>query len=115
MDPTERALKQVTTTQIEEAISKTVSELVGKEYTAEVLNIDFNPIQNSSITDTVEIRLRISREWVESAIKKLEQEEVPDLELQREHGETRLSNASPINPRPKPRLAKLSGALHGPK
>ena len=75
MDPTERALKQITPTQIEEAISKTVSELVGKEYTAEVLNIDFNPIQNSSITDTVEIRLRLSREWVESAIKKLEQEE----------------------------------------
>ena len=74
MDPTERALKQVTTTQIEEAISKTVSQLVGKEYTAEVLNIDFNPIQNSSISDTVEIRLRIS-EWVESAIKKLEKEE----------------------------------------
>ena len=47
MDPTERALKQITTIQIEEAISKTVSELVGKEYTAEVLNIDFNPIQNS--------------------------------------------------------------------
>ena len=35
MDPTERALKQITTIQIEEAISKTVSELVGKEYTAE--------------------------------------------------------------------------------
>jgi molybdate-binding protein len=102
MDPTERALKQVTTTQIEEAVSKTLSELVGKEYTAEVLNIDFNPIQNSSVTDTVEIKLRISREWVESAIKKLEQEEVSDLELQREQGETRLSNASPIYPRPNP-------------
>jgi hypothetical protein len=34
MDPTERALKQITTIQIEEAISKTVSELVGMEYTA---------------------------------------------------------------------------------
>ena len=94
MDPTERALKQVTTTQIEEAISKTVSELVGKEYTAEVLNIDFSPIQNSSITDTVEIRLRLSREWVESAIKKLEQEEA-SVELQHEQVKTRLSNARP--------------------
>ena len=93
MDPTERALKQITTTQIEEAISKTVSELVGKEYTAEVLNIDFNPIQNSSVTDTVEIRLRISREWVESAIKKLEQEEA--VELKHEQVKTRLSNARP--------------------
>ena len=44
MDPTERALKQITTIQIEEAISKTVSELVGMEYTAAVLNIDFSPI-----------------------------------------------------------------------
>ena len=95
MDPTERAFKQVTTTQIEEAISKTVSELVRTEYTAEVLNIDFSPIQNSSITDTVEIRLRISREWVESAVKKLEQEEVSDLELQHEEGKTRLRNARP--------------------
>jgi len=94
MDPTERALKQITTTQIEEAISKTVSELVGKEYTAEVLNIDFNPIQNSSITDTVEIRLRLSREWVESAIKKLEQEEA-SVERQHEQVKTRLSNARP--------------------
>ena len=93
MDPTERALKQVTTTQIEEAISKTVSELVGKEYTAEVLNIDFSPIQNSSITDTVEMRLRISREWVESTIKKLEQEEA--VELKHEQVKTRLSNARP--------------------
>ena len=93
MDPTERALKQVTTTQIEEAFSKTVSELVGKEYTAEVLNIDFSPIQNSSVTDTVEIRVRISREWVESAIKKLEQEEA--VELKHEQVKTRLSNARP--------------------
>jgi molybdate-binding protein len=94
MDPTERALKQITTTQIEEAISKTVSELVGKEYAAEVLNIDFNPIQNSLITDTVEIRLRLSREWVESAIKKLEQEEA-SVELKHEQVQTRLSNARP--------------------
>jgi len=94
MDPTERALKQITTTQIEEAISKTVSELVGKEYTAEVLNIDFNPIQNSSVTDTVEMRLRISREWVESAIKKLEEEAV---ELKHQQVKTRLSNARPSN------------------
>jgi hypothetical protein len=72
-DPSERGLKQVTASQIEKAISKTVSELVGKEYTTEVLNIDFNPIQNSSISDTVEIRLRLSREWVEAAVKKLEQ------------------------------------------
>jgi hypothetical protein len=91
-DPTERALKQITTTQIEEAISKTVSELVGKEYTAEVLNIDFNPIQNSSITDTVEIRLRLSREWV--AIKKLEQEEA-SVELQHDQVKTRLGHARP--------------------
>ena len=76
-----------------EAISKTVSELVGKEYTAEVLSIDFNPIQNSSITDTVEMRLRISREWVESAIEKLEQEEA--VELKHEQVKTRLSNARP--------------------
>ena len=94
-DPTERALKQVTTTQIEEAISKTVSQLVGKEYTAEVLNIDFNPIQNSSITDTVEIRLRISREWVEAAVKKLQQEE--SSELQHEQGKARLSDARPAD------------------
>ena len=94
MDPTERALKQITTTQIEDAISQTVSELVGKEYTAEVLNIDFNPIQNSSITDTVEIRLRLSREWVESAIKKLEQEEA-SVELQHEQVKTRLSSPRP--------------------
>ena len=94
MDPTERALKQVTTTQIEEAISKTVSELVGKEYTAEVLNIDFNPIHNASITDTVEIRLRLSREWVESAIKKLEEEEA-SVELQHDQVKTRLSNTRP--------------------
>ena len=94
MDATERALKQVTTSQIEEAISKTVSELVGKEYTAEVLNIDFNPIQNSLITDTVEMRLRISREWVELAIKKLEQEEA-SVELKHEQVKTRLSNARP--------------------
>jgi hypothetical protein len=94
MDPTERALKQITTTQIEEAISKTVSELVGKEYTAEVLNIDFDPIQNSSITDTVEIRLRLSREWVESAIKKLEKEEA-SVELEHDQVKTRLSNARP--------------------
>jgi len=94
MDPTERALKQITTIQIEEAISKTVSKLVGKEYTAEVLNIDFNPIQNASITDTVEMRLRISREWVESAIKKLEQEEA-SVELKHEQVKTRLSNARP--------------------
>ena len=93
MDPTERALKQITTIQIEEAISKTVSKLVGKEYTAEVLNIDFNPIQNASITDTVEMRLRISREWVESAIKKLEQEEA--VELKHEQVKTRLSNVRP--------------------
>ena len=93
-DPSERGLKQVTASQIEKAISKTVSELVGKEYTAEVLNIDFNPIQNSSITDTVEIRLRISREWVEFAIKKLEQEEA-SVELKHEQVKTRLSNARP--------------------
>src|SRR5688500_5902191 len=102
MEPTERDLKQVTTTQIEQAISKTLSELVGKEYTAEDLNIDFIPIQNSSITDTVEIKLTISREWMESATKNLAPEEVSDLELQREQGETRLSNASPIDPRPNP-------------
>ena len=94
MDPTERPLKQITTTQIEEAISKTVSELVGKEYTAEVLNIDFNPIQNSSVTDTVEMKLRISREWVESAIKKLEQEEA-SVESKHQQVKTRLSNARP--------------------
>ena len=93
MDPTEHALKQITTIQIEEAISKTVSELVGMEYTAEVLNIDFNPIQNSSINDTVEMRLRISREWVESAIEKLEQEKA--VELKHEQVKTRLSNARP--------------------
>ena len=106
MDPTERALKQVTTTQIEEAISKTVSELIGKEYTAEVLNIDFNPIQNSSLTDTVEIRLRLSREWVESAIKKLEQEET-SVELQHEQVKTRLSSARPAQ-QAQPRKGKLS-------
>ena len=94
MDPTERALKQVTTSQIEEAISKTVSELVRKEYTAEVLNIDFSPIQNSAITDTVEMKLRISREWVESAIKKLEQEEA-SVELKHEQVKRRPSNARP--------------------
>ena len=94
MDPTERPLKQITTTQIEEAISKTVSELVGKEYTAEVLSIDFNPIQNSSVTDTVEMKLRISREWVESAIKKLEQEEA-SVESKHQQVKTRLSNARP--------------------
>ena len=94
MDPTERALKQITTIQIEEAISKTVSELVGMEYTAAVLNIDFSPIQNSSITDTVEMKLRISREWVESAIKKLEQEEA-SVESKHQQVKTRLSNARP--------------------
>ena len=94
MDPTERALKQITTTQIEKAISKTVSELVGKKYTAEVLNINFNPIQNSSVTDTVEMKLRISREWVESAIKKLEQEEA-SVESKHQQVKTRLSNARP--------------------
>jgi hypothetical protein len=94
MDPTERPLKQITTTQIEEAISKTVSELVGKKYTAEVLSIDFNPIQNSSVTDTVEMKLRISREWVESAIKKLEQEEA-SAESKHQQVKTRLSNARP--------------------
>ena len=94
MDPTERPLKQITTTQVEEAISKTVSELVGKKYTAEVLNIDFNPIQNSSVTDTVEMKLRISREWVESAIKKLEQEEA-SVESKHQQVKTRLSNARP--------------------
>ena len=94
MDPTERSLKQVPTSQIEEAISRTVSELVRKEYTAEVLNIDFSPIQNSSITDTVEMRLRISREWLESAIKKLEQEEA-SVELKHERVKRRLSNARP--------------------
>ena len=94
MDPTERPLKQITTTQVEEAISKTVSELVGKEYTAEVLNIDFNPIQNSSVTDTVEMKLRISRGWVESAIKKLEQEEA-SVESKHQQVKTRLSNARP--------------------
>ena len=94
MDPTERPLKQITTTQVEEAISKTVSELVGKKYTAEVLNIDFNPIQNSSVTDTVEMKLRMSREWVESAIKKLEQEEA-SVESKHQQVKTRLSNARP--------------------
>src|ERR1041385_2890519 len=97
MDSTERALKQITTTQIEEAMSKTVSKLVGKEYTAEVLNIDFNPIQNSSITDTVEIRLRLSREWVESAIKKLEQEEAFP-QLQREQGKRTIRQRQPRSP-----------------
>jgi hypothetical protein len=58
------------------------------------LNIDFNPIQNSSVTDTVEMKLRISREWVESAIKKLEQEEA-SAESKHQQVKTRLSNARP--------------------
>ena len=109
MDPTERALKQVTTTQIEEAISKTLSELVGKEYTAEVLNIDFNPIQNSSITDTVEIRLRLSRECVES-----DQETRTGRSRRTETraGQDKAKQRSPLH---RTRLAKLSAARHGPK
>ncbi|MGB9178079.1 MAG: hypothetical protein WCB68_02440 [Pyrinomonadaceae bacterium] len=57
----ERPLKKAGSKAIEEAITKAITELAEEEYKADIQTIDFNPSNNSWMSDTVKITLSISK------------------------------------------------------
>ena len=57
----QRPLKNVDIAKIEEAIANSMSEIADEEYTVSIININFEPCQNAYLSDTIEIKLRLSR------------------------------------------------------
>ncbi len=57
----EPPLKSAALKRIEETIAKAIGKLVGQEYAASIINLDFEPCLNAWLSDTVEIKLRLSR------------------------------------------------------
>jgi len=57
----ERSLKRVNVEQIEHAIAKALGELAGVEYTAKIIELNFEPQPGAWLRDTTDIRLEISK------------------------------------------------------
>lgn len=56
-----RSLKPFSIRQIEEQISKALTELSAAEYETTISSIDFDPTPNAFLSDTVEIKLTVQR------------------------------------------------------
>lgn len=60
----ERPLKSIITSQLEETLSKSISELVGAQYSVSIENIDFECGNGAaaSLFDSVDMKIHISKE-----------------------------------------------------
>ncbi len=56
-----RHLKELGSKAIEDAIQKSICELTGLEYEADIVSIDFEPCMNSHFDDKTEIKLRLNK------------------------------------------------------
>ena len=60
-----RPLKTVALSKMEDTIAKSMSGLVDQEYDASIISVDFEPVDNSFLSDTVELKIRIERHPVD--------------------------------------------------
>jgi len=56
-----RALKSLSTSEIEAMIAKVLSDAAGREYKAEIKRLDFIPFEGASMNDATEITILIQR------------------------------------------------------
>jgi hypothetical protein len=60
---TERPLKSVSTEQLETALAGLLTQIIGKEYQASVLSVDYHPDETSDSADRCELRLTVERKF----------------------------------------------------
>jgi len=61
LPPSERRLMTAGPQQIESAISRAIRQLTGELYEAKITGINYEPCLNAFFTDSVEIKLTISK------------------------------------------------------
>lgn len=56
-----RALKSISTSEMEAMVAKVLSDAAGREYKAEIKKLDFTPFEGASMNDATEITILIQR------------------------------------------------------
>lgn len=89
----ERPLKDAGSKLIDEAITKAITELAGEEYKADIKTIDFEPSNMAWMSDTVEIKLSLSKvkSWFEET-RQLADEAVEEVRSEKEAARNTVAN-----------------------
>ncbi len=59
----ERPIKKLSPEQLEELLATTISNATNEEYEIEIQALDYNPSNSTSLNDTTEIKIRITKKW----------------------------------------------------